>query len=77
VDVRIGVIQTPREIEVELADDTDPDALKKAIEDAVAGGQGLLWLIDKKGRQVGVQVEKLAYIDIGSSGDKGRIGFGG
>jgi len=77
VDVRIGVTQTPREIEVELADDTDPDALKKTIEDAVAGGHGLLWLVDKKGRQVGVQVEKLAYIDIGSSGDKGRIGFGG
>jgi hypothetical protein len=77
VDVRIGVTQTPREIEVELADDTDPDALKKSIEDAVAGGSGLLWLTDKRGRQVGVQVEKLAYIDIGSSGDKGRIGFGG
>jgi len=77
VDVRIGVIQTPREIEVELVDDTDPDALKKTIEDAVASGQGFLWLTDKKGRQVGVQVEKLAYVDIGSSGDKGRIGFGG
>ena len=77
MDVRIGVTQTPREIEVELADDTDPDTLKKAVEDAVAGGQGLLWLIDKRGRQVGVQVEKLAYIDIGSGADKGRIGFGG
>ena len=77
MDVRIGVIQTPREIEVELADDTDPDALRQTIEGAVNGGQGFLWLTDKKGRQVGVQVEKLAYIDIGSGGDKGRIGFGG
>jgi hypothetical protein len=77
VDVRIGLTQTPREIEVELADDTDPDTLKKTIEDAVSAGSGLLWLTDKRGRQVGVQVEKLAYVDIGSGGDKGRIGFGG
>jgi hypothetical protein len=37
----------------------------------------MLWLLDRKGRQVGVQIEKLAYIDIGGLGEKGRIGFGG
>lgn len=76
MDVRIGVTQTPREIEVELADDAEPDSLKKSVEDAVATG-GMLWLTDRKGRLVGVQVEKLAYIDIGVAGDKGHIGFGG
>ena len=77
MDVRIGVIQTPREIEVELADDADPDEVKQSVEAAVGAGSGMLWLTDRKGRQVGIQVEKLAYIDIGSASEKGRIGFGG
>jgi hypothetical protein len=77
VDVRIGVIQTSRELEVELADDADPDDVKKAVDSAVAAGAGMLWLLDRKGRQLGVQIEKLAYIDIGPVGEKGRIGFGG
>lgn len=77
MDVRIGVIQTARELEVELADDADPDAVKQAVDDAISAGAGMLWLLDRKGRQVGVQIEKLAYIDIGGLGEKGRIGFGG
>jgi hypothetical protein len=77
VDVRIGVIQTARELEVELADDAEPDAVKEAVDAAIAAGAGMLWLLDRKGRQVGVQIEKLAYIDIGPVGEKGRIGFGG
>ena len=32
VDVRIGITQTPKELEVELADDTDRDALLALIE---------------------------------------------
>ena len=32
MDVRIGVTQVPREMLVEMADDTDRDALKGAIE---------------------------------------------
>lgn len=77
MDVRIGVTQTPREVEVELADDADPDAIKRSVEQAVTAGTRMLWLTDRKGRQVGIQLDKLAYIDIGSPGDKGRIGFGG
>lgn len=77
MDVRIGVTQTPREVEVELADDADPDTIKRSVEEAVTAGSRLFWLTDRKGRQVGIQLDKLAYIDIGSPGEKGRIGFGG
>ena len=77
MDIRIGVTNTIREVELELADDTDVDALKRSIEGAVTNGDGMLWLTDRKGRQIGVQAEKLAYIDIGAGTDKGRIGFGG
>ena len=77
MDVRIGVTFSPREIELELADDTDGDALRSQVEGAIAAGQGVLWLTDRKGRQVGVSVDKLAWIELGTGGDKGRIGFGG
>jgi hypothetical protein len=36
----------------------------------------MLWLTDRRGRQVGVVVDKLTHIEIGSGADKGRIGFG-
>ena len=36
----------------------------------------VLWLTDRKGHQVGVAVDKLAYVDLGTSSEHGRIGFG-
>ena len=77
MDIRIGVINTIREVELEIADDTDVDSLKQSVESAVTNGGGVLWLTDRKGRQVGVHAEKIAYIDIGAGADKGHIGFGG
>jgi hypothetical protein len=76
VHVRIGVTHIPREIEVELSDDTDPESVKSSVEQALAKGSGLLWLTDRKGHQVGIAAEKLAYIDLGTGADHGRIGFG-
>jgi hypothetical protein len=76
VDVRIGVTQSPREIEIELTDDTDLDAIRKQIDVALAEEGNVLWLTDKRGRQVGVPSVKIAYVEIGSPSDKGRIGFG-
>jgi hypothetical protein len=76
VDVRIGMTQTPKELEVHLDDDADPAAIRKQVDDAMAAGS-TLWLTDRKGRQVGVPTEKLAYVEIGSPDDERRIGFGG
>ena len=76
MDVRIGVSQTAKEIEVELADGVDQDEIKKSLDEATASG-GTWWISDKKGRQVGVPVEKLAYVEIGSPDEARRIGFGG
>ena len=75
MDVRIGLIQNAKELEVQLDDSADPAALRQQVEAAVAGG-GTLWLTDRKGRQVGVAAEKLAYVEIGSPDDGRRIGFG-
>jgi Protein of unknown function (DUF3107) len=76
VDVRIGVTQTPKEIEVELAEGTDADALTKQIEQALASDGGVLWLTDRRGRRVGVPSPKIAYIEFNASTDERRVGFG-
>jgi hypothetical protein len=75
VDVRIGVTYTPKEIEVELGDDADPDQLRKDIEGALSNGEGVLWLTDKRGRTVAVPSAKVAYVEIGSPSDERRVGF--
>jgi hypothetical protein len=76
VQVRIGVTYIPREIEIELPDDSDPTAVKASVEQAVTSGGGMLWLTDRKGHHVGIAVDKLAYVDLGTAADSSRIGFG-
>ena len=76
MDVRIGVTDTPREISLELADDLDRGALKQQIEAALSGAVDVLWLTDKKGRDVAVASAKIAFVDIGAAEGERRIGFG-
>lgn len=76
VDVRIGVSQTAKELEIELPDGADAATIRKDLETAVTKG-GTFWITDKKGRQVGVPAEKVAYVEIGSPDEQRRIGFGG
>ena len=76
MDVRIGVIHTPREIEVELPDDTDHDALAAQVEEALKTQEGVLWVTDRRGRRIGVPAARVAYVEIGSPHDERRVGFG-
>ena len=77
VDVRIGVTQVPREISIEMADTVDRAAVKTQIEAALSGAVDVLWLTDKKGRDVGVASSKIAYVEVGTTESERRIGFGG
>jgi hypothetical protein len=77
VDVRIGVTQAPREINLELADDTDRSELKTKVEAALSGAVDVLWLTDRKGRDIGVAAAKIAYIEVGTAEGDRKIGFGG
>ena len=77
MDVRIGVTYSAKEIDVELGDDADVAELRSEIEAVLGDGEGVLWLTDRKGRQVGVPAAKVAYVEIGSPTDARRIGFGG
>ncbi|MEI7547997.1 MAG: DUF3107 domain-containing protein [Actinomycetota bacterium] len=77
MDVRIGVTQTPREITMELADDLDRAALKTRIDAALTGAVDVLWLTDKKGRDIGIAAAKIAFVELGAAEGERRIGFGG
>ena len=77
MDVRISVTQTAREISLELADDLDRAAIKSKIEAALTGADDVLWLTDKKGRDVGIAAAKIAFVELGAAEGERRIGFGG
>ena len=76
MDVRIGVTQAPRELNVEVADD-DRDDLRARVEAALSGATDVLWITDKRGRDVGVPATKIAYVELGTADGDRRIGFGG
>ncbi|MGD9998343.1 MAG: DUF3107 domain-containing protein [Ilumatobacteraceae bacterium] len=76
MDLRIGVTHSPRELNIELADSTDRAELHSRIEAALTGAVDVLWVTDKKDREVGVAAAKIAYVEIGVVEDR-RIGFGG
>jgi hypothetical protein len=71
VEVKIGVQQAPRELVLESAQAPADiaDAVTKAIAD-----NGVLSLVDEKGRRVIVPVAKLAYVEIDEAVVR-KVGF--
>ncbi|MHB1597533.1 MAG: DUF3107 domain-containing protein [Acidimicrobiales bacterium] len=76
MDVRIGIIQTAKELDIELGSDVEREELIATIESALASGDGVLWLTDKRGRRVGVPAARVAYVEVGALSDDRRVGFG-
>ncbi len=76
MDVRIGIVQSIKELEVELGDDAERDAVIADIEAALSKAEGVLWLTDRRGRRVAVPVAKVAYIEVGAPVSDRRVGFG-
>jgi hypothetical protein len=74
MDIRIGVVYTACELNVETDDSVD--TVTAAIEGALSAGDGMLWLTDKKGRRVGVPVDKIAYVEIITDAGGRKVGFG-
>jgi len=52
VEVRIGIVQTMKELEIELPEDTERDTVMAEVEAALAS-ETVLWLTDRRGRRVG------------------------
>jgi hypothetical protein len=77
VDVRIGIIHTVKELDIDLPEGTTHADVVAEVDKAMAQPDGVLWLTDKRGRRVvGVPSAKVAYIEIGGGGEDRRVGFG-
>ncbi len=75
MDVRIGIVQTAKELEVELGDDADRDSILAEIQEALSS-ESVLWLTDRKGRRVAIPAAKVAYVEVGAPTPDRRVGFG-
>ena len=71
MEVRIGVIYTPKEISIEV--DSSPDDLIKAINAAMKDDDAMVWLNDISGRKVGIPSKRLAYVEIPNGLDSDRF----
>jgi hypothetical protein len=72
VEVKIGVLHTPREIVLESSQ--TPDEVQQAVADALASVDGQLSLTDEKGRRVIVPANLVAYVEIAQA-DRRSVGF--
>ena len=75
MQVRIGVTHSPKEIEVDVEVDDDGHGLTDEITKALGGAEPVLWLVDRRGRRVGVATDKISYVEIGSDVGDRRVGF--
>jgi hypothetical protein len=74
VEVKIGVADSPRELTVSTAD--SPDEIEALVGEALRNTQGMLTLVDDKGRRYMVPASRVAYVEIGPA-DSRRVGFTG
>lgn len=74
MQVRIGITNAPREVVVDLDDESAVDDIRAAVDAGVAA-ESMVWLTDRKGRQTGFPAARLAYIQFGLAGDDQKIGF--
>ncbi len=76
VDVRIGITQSTKELDVELDPATSRESLLEEINRVLATPDGVLWLTDKRGRRVAVPSARVAYVEVGADAQDRRVGFG-
>ncbi|GGM42412.1 hypothetical protein GCM10012275_11730 [Longimycelium tulufanense] len=72
MEVKIGVADSPRELVVSSGQ--APDEVEALVNDALRSPQGLLTLVDEKGRRYMVPAAKVAYVEIAPA-DRRPIGF--
>ena len=75
MEVRIGIVQSMKEIEVLLPEDEKREKVMKEIETALSE-ETVLWLTDRKGRRVGIPAARIAYVELGSPASERIVGFG-
>lgn len=77
MELRIGVTHSVRDITLELeSDEKSRTAARTSVEQALSGKVDVLWLKDKRGREVAVPAEKIAFVEFGAPDGERRLGFG-
>ncbi|MGH4014101.1 MAG: DUF3107 domain-containing protein [Pseudonocardiaceae bacterium] len=72
MEVKIGVADSPRELVVSSSD--SPDQVEALVTEALRNSQGLLTLVDEKGKRYVIPASRVAYVEIGP-GEGRRVGF--
>jgi hypothetical protein len=72
VEIRIGILNAPRELSFE-SDETASDVSSK-VSAAISGGNPVLELNDNKGATFVVPVAAIGYVQIGAEETR-RVGF--
>jgi hypothetical protein len=72
LEVKIGVQHAGRELVLESAQ--APEEVSRMVTEAIADSDGVLQLVDEKGRRVIVPVGKLAYVEIAEQQHR-QVGF--
>jgi hypothetical protein len=72
VEVKIGVQHSPRELVIDSP--KTPDEIAAEVSAAMTAKDGLLTLVDERGRRVVVPTDRIAYVEIAEA-DSRRVGF--
>ena len=72
MDVKVGVLHTPREIVIDSDESTDD--VEKQVTEALKSDSNVLSLTDRRGRRVIVPSDRIAYVEIAEA-DNRRVGF--
>jgi Protein of unknown function (DUF3107) len=72
VEVKIGIAESARELVV--SSDQKPDDVQALVDKALASEDGLLRLVDDKGRRYLIRGTRIAYVEIDAE-DVRRVGF--
>ena len=72
MEVKIGVLNSPREIVIDSSQ--TPDEVQEAYASALKNSEATFALSDDKGRRVIIAVAAVAYLDV-SQADVRRVGF--
>lgn len=76
MNVRIGIIHSARELDIDLPESVKHDDVVADVEKALSQPDGVLWIVDKRGGRWAISSPKIAYVEVGGGGEDRRVGFG-
>lgn len=72
MEIRIGIVNSPRELSIES--DATPAEVQQLVEAGLASDAKLVSLTDSKGKQYLIPAASIAYVEIGEVAAR-KVGF--